>query len=83
MGCLLSEPEYFLLTGGEDLAHAYRLCSCCDDDMNVNVVAIYDPVEKEVADIFMPWLVEEAATSMNNRAVAAAAVEKVVLQAIV
>jgi len=43
----------------------------------------YDPVEKEVADIFMPWLVEEAATSMNNRAVAAAAVEKVVLQAIV
>ena len=43
----------------------------------------YDPVEKEVADIFMPWLVEEAATSMNNRAVAAAAVEKVVLQAII
>ena len=43
----------------------------------------YDPVEKEVADIFMPWLVEEAATSINNRAVAAAAVEEVVLQAIV
>jgi len=43
----------------------------------------YDPVEKEVADIFMPWLVEQAATSMNNRAVAAATVDKIVLQALV
>merc|ERR1712162_20650 len=43
----------------------------------------YDPVEKEVADIFMPWLVEQAATSMDNRAVADATVDKIVLQALV